>query len=595
MDEISLPIRSLWLQAHAPSPRDVSCAMHQLRRLYGKFMWQDIAQLAQWLRSNEAAIPRQCPSCDRKHCTATWTTANRLEAVIEYQQFLLSTAVRHVAVALKEDRAWTINVLATLSPLSTCIEVALLRMRVQATQKAHVKYVAEAEKPARLAHIWPHLVLACGGAACVARHEAYVCPRQDTGSRQKQLFVPKFSNVVDPFPEFTAQATPIVLSGFRVSFHPRMPRIVQTHKGSDSVLGYAYGCHDAAHLGLKALELQIALGRAQYSVLTSVDGAISSRPELIVWSCNPKDREYEATLSPHLPADFSGVPYLVEFRRGNVPILLSIPHGGGATAATLLGRWQMSHLTQRSPSKTSAKRFTIFADTRTVHVGADAAKAFHGLTGGGQPYMVIAKFHRKYVDVNRAAHEDAYVPDTALAERIHATYHSTLLHALQEIWLRFPMYDPLLLDIHGQRAATCPRLGISNVESKQLVYIGTHNGLTIHSMDSRRYFLGHLHQALLDKAWLGLYPPAEHDKDGRLGWEAERKEFLGGYIVRTYGHSATGANAIQLELGASMRGADAEIPAEESKHQRLRSAEALAMAMANHIEHIGLGWDMFGG
>ncbi|RQM11746.1 hypothetical protein B5M09_004483 [Aphanomyces astaci] len=104
------------------------------------------------------------------------------------------------------------------------------------------------------------------------------------------------------------------------------------------------------------------------------------------------------------------------------------------------------------------------------------------LDGNMQPYMVLAKFHRKFVDVNRAIHDDAYVPKKALAARMYAHYHSTLVHVLQDMWLRFPMFDPLLLDIHGQRAKTCPTLGISAVESKDILYTGTRNGRTLHSL-----------------------------------------------------------------------------------------------------------------
>ncbi|EQC35123.1 hypothetical protein, variant [Saprolegnia diclina VS20] len=582
--EIPLPLRSLWLQAHAPRSRDeTTCVLRQLQRLHGEHGWRTVQQLLHWVQSGATIRPCACCHAD---CAASWTSTRHLEKTIEYEQFLLSSALRHVAVTLKEDRAWTLSALDALYPVTTCLEVVLLEH--------------DAVKP--LGRIWQHLRLACGGTAYVERHAALVASYDAarwctaTTKAMDQLFVPKFSNVVDPFPEFTASATPIVLSGFQTTFHPRMPRMLETHKASDTVLGYAWSTDDASLFLLKAAELQIALGRLLYAKQTRVDAGLSSQPALFVFSCHPsKTREalHDVPIASHLPMDCSSVPYLVEFRRGNVPIVLSIPHGGGTSAATALGRWQLSQLTQRTPSKTSAKRFTVFADTRTVHVGADASKALDGLTDGAQPYMVIAKFHRKFVDVNRAHNEDAYVDDTPWTQHMYATYHSTLLHALQEIWLRFPMFDPLLLDIHGQRAATCPRLGISNLESKQLLYIGTHNGLTIHSMDvMQRYFLGHLHGALQEQAWLGIYPLAERDKDGGYAWGLERKEFLGGYIVRTYGHGATGANAVQLEFGASMRGADVDLHPDESKAQRQRTSEALAVAMASYIEHIGLGFGL---
>jgi len=61
-------------------------------------------------------------------------------------------------------------------------------------------------------------------------------------------------------------------------------------------------------------------------------------------------------------------------------------------------------------------------------------------------------------------------------------YFRTIIHALQEIWLRFPMFDPLLLDIHGQKASSCPQLNIPSTQSKDLLYIGTQNGATVYNL-----------------------------------------------------------------------------------------------------------------
>ncbi|OQS03822.1 Mitochondrial Carrier (MC) Family [Thraustotheca clavata] len=488
---------------------------------------------------------------------------------------------------LKEDRQWTLETMDMLETY-TCMEIAVLD---------------ESKIPKKLAGIWHHIMLAVGGDSTYlnvidAHLNATKKKLKNLGEMNMnengaldQLFVPKFSNVVDPFPEFTENAIPVALAGFHMVFNPIVPRIIETHNMHDSIVGYAYSASTPELLALKELELQIVLGRLHNNKRTRVEDGVGHRPTLIVLSSDSLGKDHSPLhnmpISSHLPVDWGYVPHLVEFRRGNVPIVLSIPHGGASSVASILGRWQLNNLTQRSQSKTSTKRFTTFADTRTIHVGADASKAFQMLTDGCQPYLVIAKFHRKYVDVNRAPNEDAYVRDTSLSKHIYEKYHSTLLHTIQEIWLRFPMHDPLILDIHGQRAATCPFLGISNVESKQLVYLGTRNGLTIHSMHSlQQSFVGYLHEALQDKAWLGVYPLAEQDKEGYWWWEKERKEFLGGFIVRTYGFAETNANAIQLEFGASMRGADVDMHTEESKMLRQRTSEALAIAMASHVQCI---------
>lgn len=243
---------------------------------------------------------------------------------------------------------------------------------------------------------------------------------------------------------------------------------------------------------------------------------------------------------PALAAD------LVTVERGDLPIILSAPHGGSERIPGV-------------PERTgdNANRFVRTADFRTAQLTAELADAIEEKLGK-RPYVVVARFHRKYIDPNRPA-KDAY--ESERAKPHYDAYHAALAKARADVTKRFGR--GLLLDVHGQGT------------TKHAIYRGTQNGKTTahlvekfgrESLTGKDSIFGRI-----AAQGITVIPPVDSDKN-------ETRSYSGGYIVRTYGSSEGGTvDAIQLELGRDLRAADA------SKATAQKIATALAAFAKQHL------------
>lgn len=212
---------------------------------------------------------------------------------------------------------------------------------------------------------------------------------------------------------------------------------------------------------------------------------------------------------------------LVFVQQGNIPIVLSSPHGG---------RTKIPGATERKGE--AAKKFVVTRDENTAELteklAVEIERRLHG-----KPFIVLARFERKYADVNRPA-EDAFESDAARPH--YEAYHHALDKHCRDIRNRW--HNGLLLDIHGQAAEV----------SK--VIRGTNNGETVKRLverHSRVAVIGprSLFGALAERGY-GVLPPLDTDD--------REVKFNGGHIVRTYGsHREHGLDAIQIELGSDFR------------------------------------------
>mmetsp|Transcript_19672 Transcript_19672/g.46003 ORF Transcript_19672/g.46003 Transcript_19672/m.46003 type:complete len:310 (-) Transcript_19672:420-1349(-) len=271
---------------------------------------------------------------------------------------------------------------------------------------------------------------------------------------------------------------------------------------------------------------------------------------------------------------FSGdskVPTLVRVIVGDLPVLITAPHGGGCGDDDL-GRWQRSALIERkATAKSSTKaRFHTKADSRTSLLSLDVSRLTESLTSGRRPYMVLARFHRKFIDANRRLEDDAVCQgdssSAVFARSVYEYYHHCIKLAAAEMAERFPGRRRLLLDVHGQAAGDCTVPPITSLESEEMVYIGTLNGRTVENLRGLRqqgnflYVLG---------AALRTWPP-----DASI---SERECFAGGYTVQRHGfHTGSGVDAIQLELGVGLRGCKSAEESAEGDMKRMRTARLLA-------------------
>lgn len=224
---------------------------------------------------------------------------------------------------------------------------------------------------------------------------------------------------------------------------------------------------------------------------------------------------------------------LVTIQAGDLPIILSSPHGGSQA---------IPGVEKRQGAGVSS--FKTMTDTNTDQLTQQFADALEKKFGK-RPYVVIARFHRKYLDANRRP-EGAYESDKAKAA--YDVYHNAVAKARSEVIERWGR--GLLLDIHGQAA------------EPHAIFRGTQNGKTTrhligrfgkHSLNSDLSLFGQL-----AKQGFRVIPAVGSSKH-------EHSSYDGGHIVNRYGSSTGGTvDAIQLELGRALR-ATKSIPATASK------------------------------
>ncbi len=225
-------------------------------------------------------------------------------------------------------------------------------------------------------------------------------------------------------------------------------------------------------------------------------------------------------LLPLLPAQEPAK--LVTVRDGDCPIILAAPHGG---------RLAVPSVTERKGD--GVKKLVTVRDDNTDALAERLEKNLEKSLGK-RPFVVIARFDRKYIDANRAP-KDAYEADAA--KPYYDAYHDALRKASQSVkeqWGR-----GLLIDLHGQ--------GVDAAA----IFRGTNDGKSV------TLLLDRFGRSALTgpKSVFGVlakqgHPviPANDSKD------AEDKRFNGGHTVQTYGsRSGNTIDAIQLELGADLR------------------------------------------
>lgn len=211
---------------------------------------------------------------------------------------------------------------------------------------------------------------------------------------------------------------------------------------------------------------------------------------------------------------------LVLARTGNLPILITAPHGG----------------LEGVPDVPLRSRGTTLTDAYTIEL-AEALAGHMANSLGAQPYIVAARFSRKYIDANRAE-ADAF--DSPQAKSAYDAYHGHIRHYIAQLRERFP-HGALLLDIHGQS------------EDPGVVHRGTRNGATVTALIRK-----HGPEALIGPgSILGVvqskgykvFPP-----NTPIGNPQEDRRYSGGYSVHAYGsRSPDGVDAIQIEVGRDLR------------------------------------------
>lgn len=222
---------------------------------------------------------------------------------------------------------------------------------------------------------------------------------------------------------------------------------------------------------------------------------------------------------------------------GLLPIILAAPHGGRQAIPGVPLRRGIG-----------VPQFTTERDNNTAELAEMVAGKIHERLGA-KPFLVIAKFERKYVDANRA---ESAAFEAADAKPYYHAYHGALEAAAR--FVRQSWSGGLLLDIHGQQAQV------------DTIFCGTDNGKSVAALERRfgRVALTGPQSILGQLAAKGYQV-----EPGGTATDRERR-YTGGYTTRTYGsHQGTSIDAIQLEFGTNLR----------AKANLQRTAEDFALAI----------------
>lgn len=240
-----------------------------------------------------------------------------------------------------------------------------------------------------------------------------------------------------------------------------------------------------------------------------------------------------------------------------MPIILTCPHGGSESPPNVEERNE-----NNTPDK--CNRFTKNRDEKTNIITEGIAQKILELTGLS-PYVVIARFHRKFIDANREIDCSSSSPD---AKKFYQEYHERISKYAEQI-VKENDSRGFLFDIHG----------ISEEKVKVLadIYLGTGNGDTLQANFKREdIFKRHgLH---------GLLDASRHQT--RLGGTnsvfqyrlspasiSEKEILTGGFTVREYAKKLK-INCIQIEIENNIR---------TNEEKRSFIIEDLAFAMINFV------------
>ena len=215
---------------------------------------------------------------------------------------------------------------------------------------------------------------------------------------------------------------------------------------------------------------------------------------------------------------------LVIVEPGELPIILTAPHGGVQ---------DVPDCTVRTPVGT---RFVNRRDQHTDILARGIANEIKRLTGK-PPHLVMARFHRKFIDANRRADEAYAAPGCAA---VYEAYHNAIRRLIEEIRTKHP--HAMLFDIHGQAAYP------------DSILRGTHHGTAVTRLLARA---GAPAVTGADSVFGRFAAMGYHIvplNDTSPTDRVEAQGYTGGYTVARYGsHREDGLDAMQLEFGRALR------------------------------------------
>ncbi len=231
----------------------------------------------------------------------------------------------------------------------------------------------------------------------------------------------------------------------------------------------------------------------------------------------------------------------VEYRVGELPIIVAAPHGGGLTPSEIPDRNCSGCVTAR--------------DSRTWETSLSIDSAFLR-DFGKRPHVIINHLHRKKLDANREIVEAAQ--GNQWAEQAWMEFHEFIEHASDSIQANFDR--GLYLDMHGH-AHSIPRVELgylltrSNLQLDNAIfndsfYVDKSSVKEVAWHNSAEYSFAQFirgETSMGELLEIGGYPTVPSKTD--TAPHGTQSFFSGGYNTRRYGsRDSTTISAIQFEL-----------------------------------------------
>ncbi|MBY9004161.1 MAG: N-formylglutamate amidohydrolase [Candidatus Lokiarchaeota archaeon] len=226
----------------------------------------------------------------------------------------------------------------------------------------------------------------------------------------------------------------------------------------------------------------------------------------------------------------------VEYNQGNLPLIISVPHGGTSKIEEI-------------PERKSGIRGI---DKNTIEIAVDLIehiKKIYNLQKNGSkiPSFVFSLVSRSKIDLNREKSK-AFVRSSKLAEEIYQFFHSKLEEYVYHNLVKFDR--SLLIDIHGFESNKRPS-GYRDVE----LILGTNNLKTLFSEPGPKKEHGKNVRGKIIKQFnqIGIQIAPGHHL---------RREYVltGGYITKKYGATnIKNSQSIQIEFSDKIRIHDKEL------------------------------------
>ncbi|NVM36230.1 MAG: N-formylglutamate amidohydrolase [Candidatus Lokiarchaeota archaeon] len=232
----------------------------------------------------------------------------------------------------------------------------------------------------------------------------------------------------------------------------------------------------------------------------------------------------------------TGLSEFVEFKKGNIPLIVSVPHGG------IL---ECNSLPERITGVLGIDKGTI--EFSKNFIDQISQKFKDGILEYKFPYYIFSLVQRSKIDLNRVEKE-AYNQKSLLAREIYNYYHSKIKEWILNNLKRHNR--SFLIDIHGFEKDNRPP-GFRDVD----VILGTNNleSLFPEPIPIRNWgknIRGKIIQKFLE---VDIPIAPGHPR---------RREYVltGGYITRTYGAShIPKSQTIQIEISDRIRIDDKEL------------------------------------